>query len=265
MRIAVLLTFLVLVARPVRSAHAERSDTVRAIHAGGIATFGVGYLVVELKLKAKLVPDGCRHWCSPPRIDQGARETLVWNNTQRADTISDITGYYSAPIVSMGLLVASTADDPDARRWFDDVVPVLESAITVSTLHHVFKFIVGRQRPFVHYSTGDRDDQLDDNMSFWSGHTSLAFSLAVSAGVVAEQRGYKVAPYVWASGLTLATTTGLLRICADRHYFTDVVVGAIIGSAAGIAVPLLLHRDTLGDEPSMTARLSPLLSYGGVF
>ena len=70
----------------------------------------------------------------------------------------------------------------------------------------------------------------------------MAFSIAVSAGTVASMRGYRWAPLVWATGLTLGATTGYLRMAADRHYFTDVVTGAVVGSAVGFAVPYLLHR-----------------------
>jgi membrane-associated phospholipid phosphatase len=79
-------------------------------------------------------------------------------------------------------------------------------------------------------------------VSFPSGHTSRAFALATSAGYIAHVRGYKVEPYVWASGATLAVTTAYLRIGADKHYLTDVLAGAAIGVSAGLTVPLLMRR-----------------------
>jgi membrane-associated phospholipid phosphatase len=39
----------------------------------------------------------------------------------------------------------------------------------------------------------------------------------------------------------MATGVGYLRIAADKHYFSDVMTGAIVGSAIGIGVPLLFH------------------------
>ena len=38
---------------------------------------------------------------------------------------------------------------------------------------------------------------------------------------------------------TLATISGTLRILSGSHFFSDVLVGAAIGSAIGITVPLL--------------------------
>src|SRR6059058_3168029 len=73
-----------------------------------------------------------------------------------------------------------------------------------------------------------------DNLSFFSGHATLAFALATSAGTVASMRHHRLAPVMWAVGLLLATTGGYLRIAADRHYATDVLTGALVGSAVGI-------------------------------
>jgi membrane-associated phospholipid phosphatase len=70
----------------------------------------------------------------------------------------------------------------------------------------------------------------------------MAFSTAVAAGTVATMRGYRGAPYVWALGLPLALLSGYLRIAADRHYVSDVLVGAALGSAFGALTPWLMHR-----------------------
>lgn len=52
---------------------------------------------------------------------------------------------------------------------------------------------------------------------------------------------------IWTAGYALAATSGYLRIAADRHYLTDVVVGAVVGSGIGLAVPLLVHP-RIGDD-----------------
>jgi len=82
----------------------------------------------------------------------------------------------------------------------------------------------------------------DANLSFPSGHTALGFSLATAAGTVATLRGYRHAPYVWGAGMAVAAFTGYLRLAADKHYASDVLVGALVGSLVGWAVPYLLHR-----------------------
>ena len=55
-------------------------------------------------------------------------------------------------------------------------------------------------------------------------------------------RRYRWTGVIWAVGLAGAATVGYLRIAADQHYFTDVLVGAAAGSAIGFAVPYGFHR-----------------------
>lgn len=65
------------------------------------------------------------------------------------------------------------------------------------------------------------------NNSFPSGHTAFAFTLAE----VLHQE-FKDKPIVYITGYTIATTVGAMRILNNRHWFSDVMVGAGIGMAA---------------------------------
>ena len=71
-----------------------------------------------------------------------------------------------------------------------------------------------------------RPDNTSEN-SFPSGHTAFAFNLAE----VLHQE-FKDKPLVYITGYTIATTVGAMRILNNRHWFTDVMVGAGIGMAA---------------------------------
>jgi membrane-associated phospholipid phosphatase len=189
--------------------------------------------------KKSLVPDGCR-WCGSNALDDGVSDALRWSNTDLAHQISDVTGFYLAPALALGLVWASSGRP--TMRWADDAIPIAESAIATGLFHHLIKFIAGRQRPFVHHADPGRPPELDDNMSFFSGHTATAFALATSAGMVAHYRGYKLEPVIWGAGLAVAATTGYLRMAADKHWFTDVLTGAVVGSAFGVAMPWLERR-----------------------
>jgi membrane-associated phospholipid phosphatase len=101
------------------------------------------------------------------------------------------------------------------------------------------KITAGRQRPYAHYRTAPAPLSQEDNLSFISGHSSLTFSIAVGAGVIAQRRGYRLAPVIWATGLTVAATTAYLRMAADRHYFTDVLAGGAVGALGGALIPRL--------------------------
>ena len=244
-RLFVVLALIGAFARPV---HADEKDDDhrRLVHTGVTVALGAAYLTAEFAFNKQLSPTTCS-WCNPDSFDASARDTLKWRNTGNANTLSNLTGYVLAPL-SATVLTALASGHSTWRRRFDDVVPVVQSAIVVSLFQHVTKLVAARQRPYAHYAApGTLVPSTEDNVSFWSGHTSLGFSLAVSAGVVTTRRGYRLAPAVWVSGLTLAAMTGYLRIAADKHYTTDVLTGAAMGSLVGWAWPTLVHPHIRAD------------------
>jgi membrane-associated phospholipid phosphatase len=130
--------------------------------------------------------------------------------------------------------------------------------------------LVGRERPFVHELPLDQKEltsqPADNNLSFFSGHSSEAFALASASGTVATMRGYRWAPVVWSVGGVVAAVTAYLRIAADKHWLTDVLAGAVLGAGIGFALPYVFH--SAEDLPAPTARASlrttPLPSAAGV-
>ncbi|HEY1554822.1 MAG TPA: phosphatase PAP2 family protein [Kofleriaceae bacterium] len=225
-------------ARPARAD--GPSDRTREVEAAVTTAMGAAYLVAEVGFSRQLSPTTCT-WCDPDGFDAGARNLLRWRDTSLANTLSDATGYVSAPLAAAGLTILAGRGH-DWRRHYDDVVPIVQAAIAASLVQHVTKVTVARQRPYAHYAApGTLVPSEEDNVSFWSGHTSLTFALAVSAGTVTSSRGYALAPVVWATGLGLAAATGYLRIAADRHYATDALTGAVMGTLVGYAWPKLVH------------------------
>lgn len=257
-------------ASPVQANPDERSDAARAWHAVPVVAGATLYLVSEFPLKETITPRLCR-WCESNSFDTAARDALRWDNVRLANTLSNITGYLGNPIYASGLLLIGTDDALSGRRYLDNTTPVLQAAIFTGLFNQTMKVIFGRKRPFATFGAVHVRPANDINTSFFSGHTALAFALATSSGIVANLREYPSATAIWIGGLTLATATGYLRIAGDAHYATDVLFGAIVGSAFGIAIPLLLHREVLTDEVApMERRASPeprpmMLSLGGGF
>ncbi|HEY6099006.1 MAG TPA: phosphatase PAP2 family protein [Anaeromyxobacter sp.] len=210
----------------------------------GALTAGAAVLWLSSELaKGKLAPSSCR-WCAENRVDASARDLLVWSNAERAARLSDVLAFGLVPagMAAHQLLAARAAGD--AKEGLVDVLVVAEAAALAMDLNQIVKLSAGRQRPFVHHGNWrdpDRTPQPDDNLSFYSGHSTLAFSLAAAAGTVSDLRGYGSARWVWAAGMTLAATTAYLRVAGDMHYLTDVLAGAALGTAAGVALPRLLH------------------------
>lgn len=249
----------------------ERTDRSRYFYQPiPIVAGGAVYLVLELGLKDQITPTECR-WCRSNALDTSIRNALVWKNVGGPDQLSNITGYVGNPVFGIGMLFLSNLDTDDNREWYDDAIPVLQAGIATGMVNQTFKVIFGRRRPYAEFKGTSTRAANDVNTSFFSGHTALAFAMTTSTGTVATLRGYRAAPLIWAGGFVLGTATGYFRIAADAHYFTDVLGGALIGSAIGVAVPLLFHRDVLTDEAVATPRkhstTDPVIFslYGGAF
>lgn len=73
--------------------------------------------------------------------------------------------------------------------------------------------------------THERRPDGSDSYSFPSGHTALAFT---GAGLLDREFG-AVSPLISIGGYAAATSTGFLRMTNDKHWISDVLVGAGIG------------------------------------
>jgi membrane-associated phospholipid phosphatase len=239
---------------PPRAASADDLAFEPTRHGPLLVGGGLLFVLSETLLKDALAPDDCR-WCADNALDRGVRDGLRWDDPAAAASASNWVGYVAVPVLTIGGVAAlGAARGPDDAWWTDGLI-VAETAILASDFTNLVKDVVGRERPFVHaLAPGDKPKTQEDNLSFFSGHSSLTMSLAVSAGTIASLRGYKLAPVVWGTGVGLALTTGYLRIAADRHWSTDVVTGWAVGAAFGVAVPYFLHRKQHGSD--VTASVS---------
>ena len=253
-----------------------------------VTSTGGLWLAASEILKAQLVPEKCR-WCYRAAdgsdalnpYDSYVRRRLLWTNTHAADLSSSIIGFVLLPLAGLGTTAIAASHDDALHGYPVDALVILETTILAADLNQLVKFAFARERPFVHFlpraAGGIRaltDSPSDDNLSFFSGHTNLAFAMATSSGTTASLRGYRLAPMVWAVGLTGAAAVAYLRIAADKHYLSDVLTAVVVGSLVGVGVPILFHSakssvdtaptGTTGPGPAPAAMHSPF-SFGGAF
>lgn len=126
-----------------------------------------------------------------------------------------------------------------------------QAYITGGALETVLKFLSGRTRPSYYAANVEAEPRFlgpfpkktkgvsrsNLTSSFPSGHTTVAFAAAT---VFASE--YKNMPIVPIIAYSAATLIGMSRITENKHWTTDVAVGAAIGFLAGKNVVNNYHR-----------------------
>jgi membrane-associated phospholipid phosphatase len=110
-----------------------------------------------------------------------------------------------------------------------------------------------RRRPWtygVDPTTGEPVDWASDpdaTKSFPSGHTSVTAASCFATAENLRRAGALDTPArrVLAYGLAAGATAsaGALRVAAGKHFPTDVLAGAALGTGLGLLVPGLVHRE----------------------
>jgi membrane-associated phospholipid phosphatase len=147
-----------------------------------------------------------------------------------------------------------------------------EAVILATGVTGVLKGLLGRSRPYVTADTNPRDFTFgkgfsgEDRSSIPSGHTTVAF--AAAAAVTSEvQRMWPhytwyVAPMLYGG----ATLVGVSRMYHNKHWASDIVLGAGIGTFSGIKVVRYSHAhpDNFIDRVLLKTSVAPDGHGGGV-
>jgi membrane-associated phospholipid phosphatase len=252
------------VAQTSAQTHALRVDPAVDVT---VTVAGAAAFITSEILKGDLAPSRCR-WCSVDRVDARVREALIWRSPAMADTISSVTAYVFVPLATIGLNAVAAAHDGAASNVPEDALLVSEASVIAGDVDQLTKMLLGRERPFVHALPPDQKPLTslpsDNNLSFFSGHTTETFALAAASGTIGTMRGYRWAPLAWGTGGAFAAMTAYLRIAADKHWLTDVLMGIVVGAGIGFAVPYLFHSAVDGPPPasSSSALHAPVVPTG---
>ncbi len=116
-----------------------------------------------------------------------------------------------------------------------------EAIILSGAITGLAKGVLGRQRPYVNINDPDYfvvGKGFSDGAytSMPSGHTTAAFAFA--SAVTDETHHYWPRQTWWVATLSYggATMVGLARIYSNKHWSTDVVAGAMVGTLTGLGV-----------------------------
>jgi membrane-associated phospholipid phosphatase len=144
--------------------------------------------------------------------------------------------------VPVGLFVGRGLDGETGKR-----IAIYGETILISVaIDATVKGLVGRPRPYV-YSDDPavvayaKSEGRDSHLSFYSGHASRTFSASVAGAYLFAQStsDHNARAAVWAVELAMAAATADLRTRAGKHFYSDVLVGAGVGTGLGVLVPYL--------------------------
>jgi len=124
----------------------------------------------------------------------------------------------TAMIPIVGALFVAGRFAPQGGEFRAATYDFMQAMIVTGAYTEILKYTVKRERP-----------DGSDSLSFPSGHTSTAFSLAT---VATAHYGWKIGVPAYA----LATGIGLSRIEQNRHHLSDVIGGAALGLIVGRTV-----------------------------
>ncbi|HEX2688044.1 MAG TPA: phosphatase PAP2 family protein [Kofleriaceae bacterium] len=154
------------------------------------------------------------------------------------------TGWGTASdLAILGLGVgASTflAVDEGPLAALNDAVVIAESGLSATAAVTIMTLATGRPRPFLYGEKaplGDRNST-DAGDSFLSSHAAVAFAIATSTYVTARRLHptSRVSYGVLGAGLAAGSFIAASRVLAGKHFITDALGGALVGSSLGVLI-----------------------------
>lgn len=195
--------------------------------------------------------------------------TVVGRRSSRADAVSDGGLYTSLLAPHAATLLEVLLSGADLDRLSRHALLLAKSWALSASICDLVKHMAGRARPYMYDPRTEPGDLAGDDArrSFYSGHTAWSFTMASSFSYLFHS-AHPDSPWVvpvWLGTHAVATGTALTRVLAGKHFWTDVLTGAAVGSALGLAVPLLddLARSSPRHAWIATLRLVPRTHPGG--
>jgi len=186
-------------------------------------------------------------------LDNTVRDAVVlesYDARKAVGRVSDLSvlALISYPTFFDVMVLAWALNENIDTAWQIQAINLQSFAFT-SAFTSVVKHTINRERPSGRACRTDptydrRCEDQNPDLSFYSGHSAMAFT---AAGLTCSH--HLNMPLIGGGGDILAcvgttfvaATVGFERILADRHFLTDVLTGAAVGSASGLLLPWALH------------------------
>jgi membrane-associated phospholipid phosphatase len=211
-------------------------------------------VAVGVALGGAIAPPLNTGWKGPVGFDESVRHALRLGSYQARLDARDVSDVGLALMTSYPILVDSLI----VAYWYrgnEDVAVQMalidaEAMAVTAAIQGAATFFGGRERPYGSDCGGEVPAQSIDctspsrYRSFFSGHSALSFTSA--ALVCAHHMSLDLFesaadPVACVSAFVAAGAVATLRVVGDVHYASDVIAGALVGTAVGLGFPLLHH------------------------
>lgn len=174
-----------------------------------------------------------------------------WNPT--ADVASDVLSYAIGPAMvyadlwHLGLGRRNGHGDASWGPVLEDFLILAQAASWNAAVNLNVRALRVHPRPFVYGTAAPESERKEAQAAggFYSGHASGAFLGAVYLASVYPLRHpeFEHKGLLWAGSLTTATGVAALRVAAGKHFPSDVIAGAAMGSLIGFGFIQLHLKD----------------------
>jgi len=183
------------------------------------------------------------------RIARHLQSDRLQRNDRYQDAASVASKVNEKSLFVAGLVTYGVARLAHAHSTTTDIAwHTTESIFIASATATVVRGVLGRSRPFVtadsdayDYKPGQGFRELRYR-AYPSIHAAASFATAAAITAETAHRSKRVAWFVGPVTYALAATPGLARMYDDKHWASDVVMGAALGTAAGLATVRYHHH-----------------------
>ena len=174
--------------------------------------------------------------------------TAVGYHSGSANAISN-AGFIASMLIPVGAATLDTILTEPTDGWLGygkDILILTETLVFNLAANNVLNLAVRRPRPLAYDTINfSEEERVAPAYSFPSGHTSAAFAMGTAYSrlyMLRHPDSPWVAP-VWIGTYSLAAITGVSRVFAGEHFWTDIMAGAGLGIATGLIVPWLHEKN----------------------
>jgi membrane-associated phospholipid phosphatase len=190
----------------------------------------------------------------PEDLDRG--DLPAWerwaagNYSPAADLASDVLAVATGGSMAFVDMWHAGRGESSWRPFLEDFLILSEALAWSSAVNLNVRAQRLHPRPFVYGTEAPASERAEPQAagSFYSGHASEAFLGAVYLATVYPLRHpeFKHRGWLWTGSLTAATAAAALRVAAGKHFPSDVLAGAAMGSLFGIGFAQLHRPEGLG-------------------